>query len=1153
MFASIRRCRRALFLALSAGFISIAAAQPAKKETPYTPTVRTDNGDGAAAIKRFQYDKALTVDLWASEPMLANPVCFALDGKGRCYVAETFRLHAGVTDDRGHMNWLDEDLAARTVDDRIALYKKYAKDNFERIYEKERDRVRLLEDTTGTGKADKATTFCDDFGHAADGIGAGLLARNGSVYFTNIPDLWRLKDTKGTGTADVKQSLGTGFGVHVSFIGHDMHGLRMGPDGRLYFSIGDRGLNVKTKEGKHLYLPDTGAVLRCDPDGSNLEIVHIGLRNPQELAFDDYGNLFTVDNNSDSGDRARFVWIVEGGDSGWRIGYQYETAMHDSSVRQGNRGPWNYEKLWHPYHEGQPAFIVPPLANFADGPSGFCHYPGVGLGDQYKGHFFLCDFRGSPNGSGVWSFTTKPKGASFELVNPRHFLWNVLATDCDFGPDSAFYVSDWVDGWNLTGRGRIYKVSDPKEQKTEIVAEVKKLLAEGFDKRPTTELAKLLEHPHQQVRQEAQFALAAKGKEAIEPLMKVAKENKNRLARLHTIWAVGMIARQPREANSDPVDLKTVIALLNDRDLEIRAQVVKVLGELKLAFRRPEARDLLKDHEPRVRYFALLALGQLPNRPTKRDQMFPEVLREDLDKTWQAVRDTVVEDKWDDPYLRHAAVMALSTFVPDFLSQNNNQERVRNHPSASVRLIYLLAAREHCNYKSRPFESDTLGFFLGDVDPRIVNEAARAIHDLNLGSMPQLAAILAKPGIPIEALYRALNANFRLGKPENATALATFAAKSDAPETLRVLALKMLGSWAKPPRRDYITGLTQNLGERDASVAANAMKARLGGIFAGPATVQKEAAAAAGKLGITEVGPFLFNLLTDAKATPTARAEALNALEVLKDKRLAEAVTTAIGSADPRLRNTGRAILMKSNPDEVVQQLKDVLAKNDLVEKQGAFDLLATIKSSEADHLIEVWLDKLMKKQAPPELSLDILEAAAKRDGAALKQHLKSFEEARPKVDELAAWRETLHGGDAERGRQIFLNKAAVQCQRCHKLDGEGGEVGPPLNGIAAKQKRDYLLESIVLPNKQIAKGYDSILITKADGKSVNGVLKSEDDKQVKIMTAEGLLVTVKKDDIDQRRTTKSAMPEDIVQKLSKRELRDLVEFLAGLKEEWKK
>ena len=224
------------------------------------------------------------------------------------------------------MDWLDDDLACRTVADRVAMYKKHAGKKFHETYEKERDRVRLVEDTDGDGKADRATVFADGFGRAEDGIGAGRARPQGERLLHLHPRPVAAPDTKGTGTADVKQSLSTGYGVHVAFIGHDLHGLCVGPDGKLYFSIGDRGLNVKTKEGKHLFCPDSGAVLRCDLDGSNLEIFATGLRNPQELAFDDFGNLFTGDNNSDGGDQARWVHVVEGGDSGWRIGYQYGTA-----------------------------------------------------------------------------------------------------------------------------------------------------------------------------------------------------------------------------------------------------------------------------------------------------------------------------------------------------------------------------------------------------------------------------------------------------------------------------------------------------------------------------------------------------------------------------------------------------------------------------------------------------------------------------------------------------------------------------------------------------------------------------------------------------------------------------------------------------------
>src|SRR5262249_31224270 len=158
------------------------------------------------------------------------------------YVAETFRLHAGVTDTRAHMYWLDDDLACRQVADRVAMYKKHLGDKFA-SYGIEHERIRLLEDTDGDGKADRSTVFADGFHHIPDGIGAGLLARGDKVWYTCIPDLWLLRDRKRTGKADVRQSLHTGYGVHVGFLGHDLHGLRLGPDGKLYFSIGDRGFH----------------------------------------------------------------------------------------------------------------------------------------------------------------------------------------------------------------------------------------------------------------------------------------------------------------------------------------------------------------------------------------------------------------------------------------------------------------------------------------------------------------------------------------------------------------------------------------------------------------------------------------------------------------------------------------------------------------------------------------------------------------------------------------------------------------------------------------------------------------------------------------------------------------------------------------------
>ena len=122
---------------------------------------------------------------------------------------------------------------------------------------------------------------------------------------------------------------------------------------------------------------------------------------------------------------------------------------------------------------------------------------------------------------------------------------------------------------------------------------------------------------------------------------------------------------------------------------------------------------------------------------------------------------------------------------------------------------------------------------------------------------------------------------------------------------------------------------------------------------------------------------------------------------------------------------------------------------------------------------------------------LDVLDAAETRANtpklklfAPLKPKVDKYRAAqassrRPKGDKLAAYSESLAGGDAEKGRNIFLNNSAVYCQRCHKLDGQGGDVGPQLNGLAADKEKDrrYLLESIVLPNAKIAKGFETVML----------------------------------------------------------------------------
>ena len=310
---------------------------------------------GEQALAGLRLPDGMKRRLFAHDPQLASPVAISVDEKGRIFVAEEHRFSRGTEENRTRAFFLEDDLQIMTLADRLKMYEKFA-GRFEggmKWFSKHSDKVVLLVDTNGDGVCDTSTVFADGFNDPLDGLAAGVLAWDGDVYLTNIPNLWRLRDTKGTGTADVKEKLLTGFGVNCAFLGHDLHGLTFGPDGRLYFSVGDRGYNVTNKEGKQFVSPRRGGVFRCEPDGSNFEVVHTGLRNPQELAFDQFGNLFADDNNCDKGDFARLVWVVDGGESGWNMAYQ--------SIAPHLKAPWFSEKMWHLAEPDQPGHILPPV------------------------------------------------------------------------------------------------------------------------------------------------------------------------------------------------------------------------------------------------------------------------------------------------------------------------------------------------------------------------------------------------------------------------------------------------------------------------------------------------------------------------------------------------------------------------------------------------------------------------------------------------------------------------------------------------------------------------------------------------------------------------------------------------------------------------
>ncbi len=474
-------------------------------------------------------------------------------------------------------------------------------------------------------------------------------------------------------------------------------------------------------------------------------------------------------------------------------------------------------------------------------------------------------------------------------------------------------------------------------------------------------------------------------------------------------------------------------------------------------------------------------------------------------------------------------------------------ERAAADESPAARMGALLALRR--------LGHPEVARFLKDRDPRLVLEAARAINDVPIaGAMTPLAAVPMTAGMPMPLLRRVLNANLHLGGSAHATLVAEAAGRSDLPSGVRVQALEMLGGWARPSGRDAVMGLWRPIAPRAADPALAALRPKLAAILSGsPDAVRLAATMAAAALGIKEAGDPLVALATDRDQSDRTRSAALKALDQLGDPRRVDTARRAGSMSGSRTRTEALRILAAADPDAAIPMVQDRIDRGPIAERQGAIATLASMRGDAARQVLLARLDQLIAGKVSAEVQLDLIEAAATRPEPEIRKKLQQYERGKPKGDSMAQYREALSGGNAQRGRTVFTDKAATECLRCHKArtwndEIPGGEVGPELSGIGARQNRTYLLESIVDPNKQIAQGFESIVLATGDGKVITGVLRGEDDKEVRLITAEGQLVTVAKDSIDERNRGPSAMPADLVQKLSRTELRDLIEFLSTLR-----
>ena len=361
--------------------------------------------------------------------------------------------------------------------------------------------------------------------------------------------------------------------------------------------------------------------------------------------------------------------------------------------------------------------------------------------------------------------------------------------------------------------------------------------------------------------------------------------------------------------------------------------------------------------------------------------------------------------------------------------------------------------------------------------------------------------------------------------------------------------MELLAQWPKPPARDRVLGIYRPLPERGPSIAAFQLALVAADLLADKS--ERIVVAACRALEANDViaaAPHLLKTLQASGATIPARIAALQTLAALDAKELPAAIAAASADASPALKTAASKFLAKTDPGLAATQLAAAYADAAVAEKKAILEALGDTPSPKADAELAELIVAFDKQ--PRAVQLELLDAAGKRKSAAVIAALAAWQVSLPKASPQAALNICLEGGDKVAGEKLFKEGAVAACLRCHEIAGSGGEAGPDLSKIAATKDRAYILESIIAPNAKIAEGFQTILVTLKNGDLQAGIVKAETADEITLLmpVPDAQPVKVKKADIKSRENAPSGMPPGFDQLLSKRDLRDLVEYVSSLK-----
>ncbi len=1014
--------------------------------------------DPAAALATMTAGDGLKVELFASEPMVLNPTSIDVDHKGRVWVAEAVNYRRKPPYNRPMLR-------------------------------KEGDRIVVLTDKDGDGKADDSTVFYQS--EELYGPLSVLVIPTGKglrVLVAQSPDIleFSCKDAdKPVADGPPKKFL-TGFqGVDHD---HGVHGLHLGPDGKLYFTVGDSGVkDLQSSDGKGKKWTSNstdvqkGTVWRCDLDGKNLELIAHNFRNNYEACVDSFGEIWLSDNDDDGNQQTRICFVFPGGNYGY-----------------GPRGPG--QSHW---HEEQPGIVHKTLRTGFGSPTGIQFYEGSLLPKQYANTLMHCD--AGPRE--VRAFTRKTKGAGYELDKA-----NILTStdnwfrpsDVCTAPDGSVFVSDWYDpgvgghGMGDWTRGRIYRLT-PKDHKGYKVPEVKLDTKEGVldQLRSPCQANRII--PWTQVKELSFNDLGEWFLAVIKEKTPPAYTMVGRFKALYyrDPFMLGMLeANSPQSIKYDQQLGEGLSGLYFMKELGLNVQRARLYRKSMFAIY-----DFMDDKKFAVEGPAFVKRMSIP---LAREALFA------LDSVKFSRQPTLFmafAEKYDgsDIFYRAALNIACGTdparrdkILADF------EKHFPEWDDKTSDLVWELRPKSMLPKMEKLLGDAKL---TGAQKARIVDILA-ASDDLAAG---KTMLSLLKGDAPAEVKAKAVD-NLKLFLPTKWNALT----KGD---DLKAAVADLLKG-----EKTAATGL-QLVSAANYTAALDEV-VKLASDKATPAATRLEAIRTLGKIKDVKAVEALMVVGSPETELSIPCIQALgehlpkgtagnvaenNALEALQ-----RAITTPEGKATPALKSAALSALAGS--------------------RGGTGWLLKLKEDGKFPADLDGEAGRLLRNspfQGERNKAMILFPPAGKLDPKKL-----------PAVSVLATKK-----GNAENGKALMAKSLTgeAQCLKCHMVKGTGGNIGPDLSMIGKKGSKENLYDSLLTPSKAIADQYASWRLDSEDGQSVTGLLVEETPAKITVRDANGKDYTFNTKDVTKKKDAKSIMPEDVIKAFSEDELIDVVEYLMTL------